>query len=117
VVYKIKEDKSLTKLQAIDMYTLCDNVFYDAGSNSVYSGCHPVAHEVLNHLYHPKSATAPTQVLKIEFKNNYNDFTISEIYANEGKDISAGTVAVKFENQMLIGSVCHKALLCDLSAK
>jgi arylesterase/paraoxonase len=117
VVYKINTDASLTRLQTVDMYTHCDNLFFDAESNSLYSGCHPVAHEILAHLYHPKTATAPTQVLKIEFTNGYKGHSIKEIYANDGKDISAGTIAIKYKNQILIGSVAHKTLLCDLSTK
>jgi len=116
-VYKIDADRSLTKLQTIDMYTHCDNLFYDAETNSIYSGCHPVGHEIFAHLYNPKTKIAPTQILKIDFRNNNKDFSITEVYVNDGKDISAGTVAVKYNNQILIGSVAHKTQLCDLSTK
>ena len=40
---------------------------------------------------------------------------VEEIYSNDGSEISASTVGVKYGKKLLIGSVTQNALLCELT--
>ena len=44
------------------------------------------------------------------------EWSISEIYANDGATLSGSSVAVKVKDTLLIGSIHDKMLNCDLEA-
>jgi hypothetical protein len=58
------------------------------------------------------SLNSPTQVLKFDPAAS-KDGRVSEIYINDGAEISAGTVAAPSGDQFVVGSLTdHKLLLC-----
>jgi arylesterase/paraoxonase len=54
------------------------------------------------------------QVLMIHMKNSSYANDITELYSDEGNNISAGSVASIYDNKMLIGSVQDKLLYCEV---
>ena len=53
------------------------------------------------------------QVLRIQV--NKGD-EIEELYSNNGTQLSFTSVAVRHNNQLLIGTIFHKVLLCELQS-
>ncbi|KAK5983602.1 hypothetical protein GCK32_003783 [Trichostrongylus colubriformis] len=54
-------------------------------------------------------------VLKIVFSKDFKSWEITEPFADDGRLISASSIAVPYGNQLLIGSVCRELLHCDIS--
>ncbi len=62
------------------------------------------------------SSRAASQVLKFEPSANRTK-RVTEVYLNDGKDISASTVAAPFRDLLVIGSVTdHRVLVCKHGA-
>jgi hypothetical protein len=60
------------------------------------------------------SELSPTQVIRVAADPQTED-RITEIYMNDGGEISAGSVAAVLEKRMLIGSLTeHKMMECTL---
>jgi len=56
---------------------------------------------------------APSQVLRIDMSTAQPE--IEEVYLNAGQQISAGSVGVTYDNQLLIGSITdRKLLICEM---
>jgi arylesterase/paraoxonase len=79
------------------------------GSGDVWIGAHPRAVAFLRTLGDPTSRS-PTQVLKFT-PGAERDKRVTEIYSNDGSELSAGTVAAPKGNLLIIGSVADKKLL------
>jgi len=87
-----------------------------AADGSVWIGSHPRAIAILRNI-RDSSLNSPTQVLKFDPAAS-KDARVSEIYINDGAEISAGTVAAPRGDQFVIGSLTdHKLLLCKPGAK
>ncbi|GMS93346.1 hypothetical protein PENTCL1PPCAC_15521, partial [Pristionchus entomophagus] len=109
-----EEKKSVSPLSTINLYSACDNLFIDS-DGSVYSGCHPVLIETFKSIGDcDGEATSPSQILRIRFDKDYKTATVSESYANDGKEVSGSTIGVLYKNQMLIGTVCKGLLHCEI---
>lgn len=89
-----------------------DNIDVDAEGN-LWVGCHP---KLLAYLAHAKdhSKNSPSQIMKIKY-NGKGTAQLESVYLNDGSEISGSTIAVVFNNKMLIGSVFEKhVLLCTM---
>ena len=65
-----------------------------------------VYYDLINAIIHNIS-----QVIRIQV--NKED-AIDELYSNDGKQLHFGSVAVRYQNSLLIGTVNSKLLLCEL---
>ena len=54
------------------------------------------------------------QVLRLTLSGDSKVTDIAEVYYNDGRQISAATVAVHYRRYMLVGSVFTKLLLCEV---
>jgi len=114
-VYGINQDKSITKKNKIQVDTALDNLFLEDDQLTIWTGAHPVLHQLMSYIRLPKSYKAPSHVVRFSFKDtNYDHATIDDPYMNDGSVLSASSAVVKFKNQILIGSVHSKLLLCDI---
>lgn len=115
-VYKIQENKSLKKIKEIHLGTLPDNVFYDDELHGVWIGCHPVAYQLIKGIEHPKTEKAPSQVIFVQFteKDRFDKYTIHEKFSDSGDALKASTVAVRYQNRLLIGTVYDRLMMCDI---
>jgi len=114
-IYDIQKDMNITFKRDIKMHTATDNLFVEPDTGDIWSGCHPVLIEIIKYLDHPKTGKAPSQVVRIRLakKEGEPDY-VSEPYSNDGSILSATSAAVRYQNHILIGTVGHKLLLCDI---
>jgi len=115
-VYNINQDKTITKSQKFKVDTAIDNLFLDEETFSVWTGAHPNNYQLMQHITAPKSVKAPSQVIKFQFKDaTYSDLTgIFDPYSDDGSKLCASSAVVKYKNQILIGTVDHKMMLCEI---
>jgi len=114
-VYGINNDMTLTKKNRFQVDTGLDNLFFEEDKLAIWTAAHPVLHQLISYIRMPKSYKTPSHVVRFTFKDtNYNQVTIDDPYMNDGSVLSASSAVVKFKNQILIGSVHSKLLLCDI---
>jgi arylesterase/paraoxonase len=116
-VYSINSDKTITKKTKVQVDTALDNLFLDEENFSIWTGSHPVLHRLMSYIRLPKSFKAPSHVVHFQFKNaNYDQIVaINDPYMNDGSVLSASSSVVKYKNQILVGSVHSKLLICDIT--
>ena len=95
--------------------TIGDNIQVDADDNSLWIGAHPVPIKMLSHLKDP-TRVSPSQVLniKVDGKGHPRSNAITEVFMDDGELISASAVALRHKKGLLIGSVAHKLVFCQL---
>lgn len=109
-VFERKEVEQLTFIKSVAVGSLCDNIEVDHRTGDVWLGCHPNAMKFLN--FNPED---PPGSEIIQVRNILSEQpVVSQEYADDGKVIMASSVASPFEGKLLIGSVFHKALYCNL---
>ncbi|EPB67779.1 hypothetical protein ANCCEY_13136 [Ancylostoma ceylanicum] len=141
-VYKIGKDyKSLIHLVDVPLLTTIDNLYVDregavwtlkrqgeelelltlprAPSRDNTYGAHPVLKDAMDHLGNCDDLTghAPSQVLRIKFSKDFKSWEVTEPFIDDGRLLSASSVAVPFKNQLLIGSVFRQLVHCDVTAE
>ena len=89
-----------------------DNIEIDQRGD-LWIGSHPKLLTYVKYSKDPK-VLSPSQVIKVTIKES-GQYTIKEIYLNNGKPLSGSSVAAVYENTLLIGSVFDEHfLLCNL---
>ena len=54
------------------------------------------------------------QVLRLDLENHVNITKVTEMYADDGGVLKGLSVATFYQGRLLIGTVIHKALLCEI---
>ena len=107
-VYQKNEDHSLTFIENINCKTGVDNIEFDT-ENNLWIGAHP---NLLHFTAYAKGdkGMSPSEIIRINYieKGNY---TVEQIYVEEGNTMSASTVAAPFGNLILTGNVMDKHFL------
>ena len=57
------------------------------------------------------------QVLRLNLIDGIHVSKVTEVYANDGGELRAASVASYYDKKVLIGTVIHKTVLCDLRQK
>jgi len=114
-VYDIQKDMNITYKKDVKLHTCTDNLFVDPETGDIWGGAHPVTYEVIQYMDHPKTHRAPSQVVRIRLakKDGESDY-FAEPYGNDGSVLSGSSIAARYKNQILIGTVYDKLLLCDI---
>jgi arylesterase / paraoxonase len=101
-VFQQNEDSSLTFIEDIDCKTGVDNIEFDDDYN-LWIGSHP---NLLHFAAYAKGDEniSPSEIIKINYKNK-GDYTIEQIYMDDGTKMSASTVAAPFGDIVLTGNV------------
>ena len=107
-VYQKNEDNSLTFIEDIDCGTGVDNIEFDTEGN-IWIGSHP---NLLHFAEYAKGnkETSPSEIIKINYKAK-GDYTIEQVYMEDGTEMSASTVAVTFGDLILVGNVMDDNLI------
>lgn len=109
-VLERKEDNSLANVKSVAVGTLCDNVEVDPENGDLWLGCHPNAWKAF--MFDPKDPPG-SEIIRIQ--NVHSDQpVVTQVYADNGHVIMGSSVAATYGGKLLIGSVFHKALCCDL---
>ncbi|XP_043318579.1 serum paraoxonase/arylesterase 1 [Cervus canadensis] len=109
-VYEKHANWTLTPLKSLDCNTLVDNLSVDPVTGDLWVGCHPNGMKIFS--YDPENPPG-SEVLQIQ-----NILTeepkVTVVYAEDGKVLHGSTVASVYKGKMLVGTVFHKALYCEL---
>ncbi|VDM85474.1 unnamed protein product [Strongylus vulgaris] len=108
---------TLALLHVVDvpLWTAADNFYVDP-DGVLWTAAHPVIKKAFEHFGNcdDLSIHSPSQVLRIKFSDDFKTWEITEPFADDGRFISASSIAVPFKNQLLIGSVCRELVHCDI---
>ncbi|XP_048193846.1 serum paraoxonase/arylesterase 1 [Perognathus longimembris pacificus] len=109
-VYEKHANWTLTPLKSLDFDTLVDNLSVDPVTGDLWVGCHPNGVKIFS--YDPEHPPG-SEVLRIQ-----NILTeepkVTVVYAENGTVLQGSTVASVYKGRLLIGTVFHKALYCEL---
>ncbi|XP_068179420.1 serum paraoxonase/arylesterase 2-like [Antennarius striatus] len=109
-VLERKEDNTLVPVKAVALGSLCDNIEVDPESGDLWLGCHPNGWKLL--MFDPKSP-AGSEVIRVQ--NIHTDKpVVTQEYADNGEVIIGSTVAAPYRGKVVIGTIFHKALCCDM---
>ncbi|XP_006834338.1 PREDICTED: serum paraoxonase/arylesterase 1-like isoform X3 [Chrysochloris asiatica] len=109
-VMKIKDNWDLTQQKVIQLDTLVDNLSVDPATGDILAGCHPNAMKLL--IYNPEDPPG-AEVLRIQNVLSKKP-KVSTVYANDGSLLQGSTVASIYHGKLLIGTIFHKILYCEL---
>ncbi|XP_044533846.1 serum paraoxonase/arylesterase 2-like isoform X2 [Gracilinanus agilis] len=101
---------SLTQVKVLHLDTVVDNLSIDRSTGDLWVGCHPNCLKLF--IYDPSNPPA-SEVLRIQ--NILSEApTVSTVYANNGSVLQGSTVASVYGGKLLIGTLFHRALQCQL---
>ncbi|XP_076594133.1 serum paraoxonase/arylesterase 2-like [Chaetodon auriga] len=109
-VLERKKDNALVSVKSVAVGSLCDNIEVDAETGDLWTGCHPNAWKLF--MFDPNDPPG-SEVIRIQ--NIHSDQpVVTQVYADDGRVIMGSSVAATYGGKLLIGTVFHKALCCDL---
>ncbi|KAM6202310.1 serum paraoxonase/arylesterase 2 [Rhynchocyon petersi] len=109
-VLEKQSNMNLTQLKVLKLDTLVDNLSIDPSSGDIWVGCHSNGQKLF--VYDPNNPPS-SEVLRIQ-----NILTekpiVTTIYANNGSVLQGSSVATVYDGKLLIGTLYHRALYCEL---
>ncbi|KAM6967503.1 serum paraoxonase/arylesterase 2-like [Aplochiton taeniatus] len=109
-VLERREDNLLVFVKSLALGSLCDNVEVDPTTGDLWLGCHPNAWKLVQN---DPDDPPGSEVIRIQ--NIHSELpVVTQVYADNGSVIIGSSVAVPYKGKLLIGTVNHKALCCDL---
>lgn len=107
-VYKNHPDGSLEFIEDIDCGTGVDNIEFD-NEGHLWIGAHP---NLLGFSAYAqgKKEYSPSEIIRINYKTK-NDYSVESVYLEDGKNMSASTVATPFGDLILTGNVMDDSFL------
>ncbi|KAM3928180.1 serum paraoxonase/arylesterase 2-like [Leptodactylus fuscus] len=108
-VFKKNKDWSLSPIKSVYVDTLVDNLSVDPVTGDIWTGGHPNIFKISkNNPEDPPGA----EVVRVQ--NIHSDHPIvTKVYVNNGSVIQGSSCASVYKGQLLIGTVFHRALLCQ----
>ncbi|XP_052721229.1 serum paraoxonase/arylesterase 1-like isoform X2 [Crassostrea angulata] len=115
IVYKREANNRLTKMNEVELYTIPDNPTIDPVTGDVLLGCHPIGIKIAKHLNDPGNESTPSQVLMLHMdKSGTNVTGITELLS-DNLELYGSTTATLYKKRMLVGTVCHKMMYCEVN--
>ena len=114
--YDVHSIENITLADVTHVGTCLDNLQVDPEDGSIWIGSHPVPIKIILYLDDQENLQSPSQVLrvKVDGKGHPRSDAITEVYVDQGQQISGSTVALRYKKQLLIGSISDKTVLCEL---
>lgn len=110
VVLNIQKDNTLTRVKEVDVGSLCDNIEVEKKTGDLWIGCHPNGGKLfLNDPNDPPGS----EVIRVQHIHS-EEPVVTQVYSDNGSVLRGSSVATPYKGKLLIGSVYHKALMCDL---
>ena len=107
-VYSKTSDGSLEFIEDIPCGMGVDNIELDTDGN-LWAAGHPNLLKFKAYAQ-GKEKTSPSEIVKINYRSK-NDFTVEQIYSNDGSIISASSVAASYGDFIIAGNVMDTKLL------
>ncbi|XP_053122095.1 serum paraoxonase/arylesterase 2-like [Hemicordylus capensis] len=109
-VFEKHANFSLSPLKVLQLDTLVDNISIDPYTGDLWLGC-PI--DILKlFLYDPEKPPG-SQVFRIQDILSEKP-SVTQVYVDDGSIIQGSSVAALYGKKLLIGTVFHRALSCDL---
>ncbi|XP_068091147.1 serum paraoxonase/arylesterase 2-like [Hyperolius riggenbachi] len=109
-VFEKHENFSLSAIKAVYLETHQDNLFVDPVNGDVWTGGHPNLWKLFNY-----NAEDPPGSEVVRIQNIHSDDpVVTTVYANNGSVLQGSSCAAVWKNKLLVGTVFHKALYCQL---
>ncbi|XP_007888991.1 serum paraoxonase/arylesterase 2 isoform X2 [Callorhinchus milii] len=109
-VMQVNPNKTLTRVKVLNVGTGVDNIEVDSKTGDVWVGCHPVAWKLIS--YNPEKP-ALSEVIRVQNILS-NEPKVTQVYVNNGSVLQGSSVATVYEDKLLIGTIFHKAVYCEL---
>ncbi|XP_063055504.1 serum paraoxonase/arylesterase 2-like [Engraulis encrasicolus] len=113
-VMEIQESKDLTPVKSVDVGTLPDNIEVDPETGDVWVGCHPNGWKIVAN--NPEEDPGGSEVVRIQNILSEQP-SVQQVYMDDGSVLIGSTVAAHYGGKLLIGSIYHRTLYCDLEDK
>ncbi|XP_062579553.1 serum paraoxonase/lactonase 3-like [Saccostrea cucullata] len=114
MIFKRESNNRLTKVNEIPVDTVPDNLVVDPKTGDLLLGCHPIVFKTAHHLDNPVEPAA-SQVLMLHMDSNGTNLTgITELFSDD-LELYGSTVATLYKNRMLIGTILHKMMYCEVN--
>ncbi|NXG49700.1 PON2 arylesterase, partial [Psilopogon haemacephalus] len=101
---------SLTHVKSLQLDTLADNLSVDPHTGDVWAGCHPNGMKLF---YDDPDDPPASEVLRIQDILGERP-AVTRVYADDGSVLQGSSVAAVYEGKLLVGTVFHRALYCQL---
>ncbi|XP_067093558.1 serum paraoxonase/arylesterase 2-like isoform X2 [Osmerus mordax] len=110
-VFERRRGEDLVYVKSVAVGSLCDNIEVDYDTGDLWLGCHPNGAKLKNTV----DLEDPPGSEVIRIQNILSEKPIvTQVYADDGHVIMGSSVAAPYGGKLLIGTVYHKALCCDL---
>ncbi|XP_063777441.1 serum paraoxonase/arylesterase 2-like [Pseudophryne corroboree] len=109
-VFEKNADWSLSPVKVVQLDTLLDNLTVDPVTGDIWTGAHPNGFKLI---FYKAEDVPGSEVLRIQNIHSDNPI-VTTVYANNGSVLQASTCASVYEGKLLIGTIFHKALYCEL---
>ncbi|XP_003475053.2 serum paraoxonase/arylesterase 2 [Cavia porcellus] len=109
-VFEKQPDMNLTQSKVLPLDTLVDNLSIDPFSGDIWASCHPNGQKLF--VYDPNNPPS-SEVLRIQNILSEKP-SVSTVYANNGSVLQGSSVASVYYGKLLIGTLYHRALYCEL---
>lgn len=109
-VYTREKGNNLVHVKSVAVGSLCDNIELDHDTGDLWLGCHPNGAKFTTS--DPKDPPG-SEVIRIQNIHSEQP-VVTQVYADNGSVIIGSSVAAPYKGKLLIGTVYHKALCCDL---
>ncbi|XP_052816024.1 serum paraoxonase/arylesterase 2-like isoform X1 [Mya arenaria] len=113
-IFERDEDDRLTILQEFPIHSYPDNLSLEPKTGNLLIGSIPVVYMMIKHMEAPDVDMAPSKVLYINMDNATTVGEITDLYTNDGRQISGCSSATIYDNKMLMGSVVDRLVYCDV---
>ncbi|XP_076826270.1 serum paraoxonase/arylesterase 2-like [Brachyhypopomus gauderio] len=110
VVLEIQKNNELSHVKDVAVGSLCDNIEVEQNTGDLWLGCHPNGAKLL---HNDPNDPPGSEVIRVQNIHS-EEPVVSQVYADDGKVIMGSSVATPYRGKLLVGTVYHKALLCDL---
>jgi len=107
-VYSVNTNNTLNFIEDIHCKTGVDNIEFDSEGN-LWIGAHPNLLHFAGYAKGDKEYS-PSEIIKIKYKDK-GDYTIEQIYMEDGSSMAASSVAATFGNLILFGNVMDDKFL------
>jgi arylesterase/paraoxonase len=107
-VYAVNTDNALRFIEDIDCKTGVDNIEFDS-EGDLWIGAHP---NLLHFAAYAKGDKeySPSEIIKIKYRKK-GDYTVEQVYMEDGSSMSGSTVAATFGNLIFAGNVMDEKFL------
>ncbi|KAM4688222.1 serum paraoxonase/arylesterase 2-like [Discoglossus pictus] len=109
-VYEKHTDWSLSLTKVLDIETLVDNLFVDQNTGDIWTGGHPNGPKLF---FYNKDNLPGSEVFQVQDILSDNPI-VTKVYVNNGSVIQGSSAAAVYEGKLLVGTVFHRALYCEL---